>query len=400
MGLNNMGNSTEMCIRMKQVILIHFGELWLKGRNRIQFIEQLKDNVLSSIKHGSYSKFEVVRDRFIVYPSSKAAQASILKSLGYVFGISWYGVAYICKNDIASIMKCLTSMSRMSAYKGKEVKIEAHRSDKSLPFTSNEIISELLRNKDELGFILESSSPYKISVNPTSTSTFIYCEKSTGLGGLPVGSSGNCVVLLSGGIDSPVAAFYAMKRGLKPIYVHFHAFRNNSEAHKSKISSLIKTLSVYSNESVAYMFPSYIFESQMVGTGTKNEMVVLKRFMFEVAGMVADEEDAQAIITGGSLGQVASQTVRNLEVSGHWAKYLILRPLIGFDKSEIVEMAKRIGTYRTSIIKYKDVCSFRAANPTTSSNLRVVDRIYKQNSISDAAKATMSKGSRYAYRSA
>ncbi len=385
---------------MEQAILIHFGELWLKGRNRSQFIGRLKDNIQSSIKKGSYTRFEVMRDRFVVYPSSKAGQAGILKALGYVFGISWYGTAYICKNSIPDMIACLAYISRMQMYKGKTVKVEVHRSDKSLPFTSKEVVTELLRCKDDMGFILESSSDLKVFINSTSVSTFIYPERIRGLGGLPVGSSGNCVVMLSGGIDSPVAAFYAMKRGLSPTYVHFHAFQSNSEAHRSKIGSLIKALARYSNGAAAYIFPSYIFESHMAGTESKNEMVILKRFMFEVADKVAEKEDAQATVTGESLGQVASQTVRNLEVSGHWSEHLILRPLIGFDKSEIIEVAKSLGTYNTSIIRYRDICSFRASNPSTSANAHEVDKIYKRNGLAGAAELTIAKGRRYIYKHA
>lgn len=383
---------------MQSVITVHFGELWLKGKNRGLFINRLAQNIKASIIKSQYKRFDILRDRFNIYPTSSASSYKILNKLKYIFGISWYGSASIIKNDVKEIVSFLEKISKEDGLKEKTIRIDAHRSYKKLTFSSDEIISEILKHKKRIQFTLEKESKIKIIINPTKSGTFIYTNKIQGIGGLPIGSSGKAIILFSGGIDSPVAAFYAMKRGLEPIYLHFHTFNNNATAKKSKIGKLIKILNKYSTTSVSYMVPSYVFESSIIGTNSKYEMLLFKRFMFEVADSISTKEDAPVIITGDSIGQVASQTISNLYASSCNLKHLVVRPLIGFDKYDIIKKAREIDTYETSIIKYKDVCSFHSSNPATSSNAKYINILYKKMSLDDAVEHTLLRSSRYLHK--
>ncbi len=384
---------------MKSVITVHFGELWLKGKNRGLFIDKLVQNILGSINKSHYKGFETLRDRFIIYPTNTSSSHKITDKLKYVFGISWYGHAYIIENDMDKILLFLEELSEKDDLKGKCVRIDAHRSYKKLPFSSKELITKILKHKDNIHFMLDKESKIKIMINPTKVGTFVYTNKIVGMGGLPTGSSGKAIVLFSGGIDSPIATFYAMRRGLEPIYLHLHTFNKNESANKSKIGKLIKILNKYSKNSVSYMLPSYIFESSIIETNPKYGMLLFKRFLFEVADSIAVKEDASAIVTGESIGQVASQTISNLYASSCNSKHLVVRPLIGFDKLDIIKKAKEIGTYETSIIKYKDVCSFHASNPATSANPKYIDILYKRTDLKTAVEHTLLRSSRYKYKS-
>ncbi len=379
--------------RAKLIISVHFGELWLKGKNRGDFVARLEENIRAAVPKGSFKEINTLRDRIIIVPNTRY-ENRIKDALSYVFGISWYGTAYIVDNDIGRILSFLEGLSKSDKLNGRTVRIETHRSNKRSPLESRYLVGEILKIKDRLGFLMDSHSNDVIMINPTESGTFIYTEKLRGRGGLPVGSSGKGVVLLSGGIDSPVAAYYAMKRGITPVYVHIHAFRENDTSKSAKITSIVHILDRYSNGSAVYMFPSYIFESSIKREHSRHEMLLFKRFMFDIADMVADREGATAVITGESIAQVASQTLENLHSSSSGARHIILRPLSGFDKAEIIDIAKGIGTYETSIIEYRDVCSFHAVNPSTRSIRSVVDRMYNETSIREAAIRTMDKGIR------
>lgn len=380
---------------MHNIISVHFGELWLKGKNRYQFINRLAQNIKSSTDKSNYKKFDILRDRFIIYPTNNISSQRIMNNLKYIFGISWYGNVDIIKNDIGDIVDFIEKISKEKNFRGKSVRIDAHRSYKKLPFSSDKIISEILKRKNKIQCTLEKKSDIRIIINPTKLGTFVYTNKIQGMGGLPIGSSGKAVILFSGGIDSPVAAFYAMKRGLEPIYLHFHAFTSNTSPKISKIVKLIRILNKYSTNSVSYMVPSHIFESSIIETNSRYEMLLFKRFIFGVADSIATKEGASAIITGESIGQVASQTISNLYTASYNLKHLVVRPLIGFDKQDIIKKAREINTYETSIIKYKDICSFHASNPATSSNVKYINLLYKKMNIGDAIEQTLLRGGRY-----
>lgn len=367
-------------------VVIHFGEIWLKGRNRGAFVSRLYNNVQSALKDEDYGELENARDRFVVHLNKKSDIESIQNRLKSVFGIAWFAPMIICSSKISDIMK-----NAKGLYGKKEkVRIVAHRSYKLLDYNSLDLVKKFIDSKS-LGFELDKDAENEISINITKDNAFISNGRTKGAGGLPVGCSGKAVVLLSGGIDSPVASVYAMKKGLYPIYIHMHAFPKNEQAQKSKIGKILKNLEKYSGKQKSYFVPSHLFQAAVATTDKKYELILFKRFIYKLAKSIAEAENAEVIVTGDSLGQVASQTVKNLIASEHDIGLFVMRPLIGFDKQEIINEAKRLDTFALSIQKYPDVCSLRAKNPTTSANPKVIDGIYNECKLDTVLEQTIRK---------
>ena len=358
----------------KKVIIVHFGELWLRGRNRGSYIKILKKRMLEQLE-GEEFKLESLYDRFLIRPDSESSIESIRSKLSNLFGISTFELSFETEPDLDSIRQAAgKALDELSEF---PVRINSHRSHKGFDFTSIDIIREIVELAKERG-IETSNHGYKsnIYVSVTKEKAYITNKKERGLGGLPVGSSGRGVVLLSGGIDSPVAAWYAMKRGVDPIYVHVHAFSNNDEAYSSKISNILEILSRYKKNSPFYLIPSHLFQMAALKSG-RYELVLLKSFMLGAADKIAKKEKAELIFTGESLGQVASQTASNLRSEQLGIKLPILRPLIGFDKEEIIKVARAIGTYDESVKEYKDVCSINSKNPKTHTSPEKLKEVIK-----------------------
>ncbi len=361
-------------MKENKLIVIHFGEIWLKGRNRGNFVKQLYKNILLALRDEKYDSLENDRDRFVLHLLKNSDTKSITRKLERVFGISWFAPVIITNNRIPEILK----VSAKLFGKNEKVRIEVKRSFKGLKFNSQELVSAFLKNKKKFSFILDRDADKELYINLTKERAMIIKEKIRGAGGLPVGSSGKAIILLSGGIDSPVASVYAMKKGLIPVYLHIHAFPKNETAANSKMKTLLKTMREYYKDSKAYFVPSYIFQAAVIKTPKEYELVLFKRFIYKLAEKVAAEENAEVIATGESLGQVASQTVKNLIATERGMKIFVMRPLIAFDKQEIINEAKRIGTYEISIKDYPDVCSIRARNPSTAARFETIDKLYKQ----------------------
>ncbi|MDE1871107.1 MAG: tRNA 4-thiouridine(8) synthase ThiI [Candidatus Micrarchaeota archaeon] len=368
-------------------ILIHFGEIWLKGRNRSSFVNSLYDNVRLALSGESYSELRHMRDRFFLVFDSSSDRKSIEGKLSMVFGISRFSPVITCGNDLDSMVDAANRMLK----RADKVRIVPHRSVKSLSFDSSDVVSHFIKNTKRLKFKIDKDARKDLYINATKNVAFLYTERIGGANGLPVGSSGSAVVLFSGGIDSPVASFYAMKRGLRPIYMHVHAFPDNGDERLSKIKSLGRILSSYSNDYKLCLMPGHVFQSAALKTPRKYELVLFKLFLYRIAEEIAKKEGAGCIVSGESLGQVASQTVGNLTSSQYGIKRLIIRPLIGFDKQEIINVAKRIGTYEESIKKYKDVCSIAARSPATSSEYLKIRELWKKASMDSAVRMTLRK---------
>ncbi|MGC8730112.1 MAG: tRNA uracil 4-sulfurtransferase ThiI [Candidatus Micrarchaeia archaeon] len=362
-----------------EYVVVHFGELWLKGDNRINYIYMLVSNIKNKLKSSAES-VEVKYDRLLIKPKNARSIKVILHKLSYVFGISWYAPVKICSNDMLSIM----SEAAKLIDKKKPVSIKIKRADKTLAFNSIELLEEFKKNREKFGIEMDKEAEQKLYIEMTKFGSFIHTEKYKGIDGLPVGSSGKAVVLLSGGIDSPVAAYYAMKRGLQPIYLHIHGFPTNEEAAKSKISLFKDILSRYS-DSIIYFAKYSFFQIYSMKIDSRYSPVLFKRFAIDIAKQIMKEEKAQAIVSGESLGQVASQTSTNMLASEYDQNVLVIRPLICFNKQEIISKAKEIGTFNISIIKYKDVCSFNAAHPIIKSDPTKVERLYKMAKLDEAA---------------
>jgi thiamine biosynthesis protein ThiI len=378
-----------------QTISIHFGEIWLKGRNRKMFVDLLLRNIKSALSDERHGRLENERDRFILHLTKGSNAERITDKLSKVFGISWVAPCIKVKSEMKSILDGVVKASG-----GSPVRVEAHRSTKTTEFTSYEIVSNLLKLARRKKIKMDLESPNLVKVSVKGDFTYISFDRVEGARGLPVGSSGSAVVLLSGGIDSPVSAFYAMKRGLRPIYVHLHGFDSNKAKELSKIKGTIKALSPYSGAVALHLVPAHVFQTYSLSVQRKYELVLFKRFIYRVAERIANAEEADCLVTGESLGQVASQTIKNLEASSAGVKKFILRPLIGMDKQEIIDMAKRIGTFEISTRRYKDVCSIEIAHPELRARRAQIDKLYKESSMAEALEQTIGKSQRVLVRSA
>jgi thiamine biosynthesis protein ThiI len=368
------------------VIVVHFGEIWLKGRNRSYFVGILLENIRGALK-GTGCVVQKMRDRFIVKIEKKADKEKAMDLLSTVFGISWYAPVTTVGNDMEEIVK--TAVSMMD--KKKTYRVAASRTYKQLQYNSMDITREVIKEAIAKGYNVDKDAADTIYINVMKGETMLYSDKRQGAYGLPVGCSGKAIVLLSGGIDSPVAAVYAMKRGLLPIYLHIHAFPKNSTAETSKMRNILQALSRYSGQSKCYYAPAHMFQAAVLGKADRLELVLFKRFAYKLAEEVAKSEKAKVIVTGESLGQVASQTASNLIATEHLSEFFMMRPLIGFDKQEIVNEAKRLGTYELSIKEYPDVCSINAKNPLTSARRNIVDRLYEECGLDEALERTIEK---------
>lgn len=369
---------------------MHFGEIWLKGKNRSSFISLLFSNVKRALYGESYLRLENDRDHFTLYLADSSNLESILDKLRYVFGLEWFAPVIFADNDIKSIVDAAKGLVK----KGDKVRIVAHRSNKSTEFNSMDIVSAFIKGSASLPFRIDKEAEAELFVNVTDKNTLMYKGKIRGPGGLPVGCSGKAVILFSGGIDSPVAAFYAMKRGLFPIYLHVHALQSNDQVDSTKIGELMCLMSRYCPESVSYYVPAHIFQARILKTPNRYELVLFKRFLIKLAERVAKDEGAATIVTGEGLSQVASQTVKNLTASEYGSKLFMMRPLIGFDKNEIVRKAVEVGTFESSKKSYRDVCSFNAANPSTGARVDVINELYKKMGMNKAVTESLRKAMR------
>lgn len=362
----------------ERIMIIHFGELWLRGKNRNRYISRLIRNITQGLNNELFS-LVYYYDRIILRFSKDSNIESIEKKIKRVFGISAYEFAVVGKPTLESIKKIfLYKIKDIDPKTVKTIKITSHRSFKGLSFNSLDVISELTKLAEKKGLNISNHTyDVEFSVNITKDYSFTYSEKLKGAGGLPVGSSGVAVILISGGLDSPVAAWYAMKRGLQPVFVHVHAYPNNDEAYATKIKDIYEVLSAYATKPKLYLFPSSEFQLLSTKLG-RSTTVVLKSFMLNLADKVAEREHSSLIYTGESLGQVSSQTPSNILAESVGIKKQILRPLIGLDKDEIVKISRNIGTFDLSIKEYKDICSINSRNASTSITLEEIKKLSKE----------------------
>jgi len=342
-----------------QKILIHFAELSLKGKNKRVFEKKMADNLKRLLKPQILIRRH---DRTIV--ELDHIDDALLDHLALIPGISNFAVMHEAESDLDDIRAVAERVVRetFGDVSGKSFRLKARRSDKRFALTSPELNFEVggfLKNA--LNLTVDLSNPdITVHVEVTNEGSFIYTDKRKGAGGLPVGSSGKGVVLFSGGIDSPVAAYTMMKRGMKVTLVHLYNSTINRDF--SKIKNLAKCLSQYQGRTRLLMIDLEEFQRHAIAmVPDKYRMIIYKRQMIRSAAEVAEEINAHALITGDSLGQVASQTVENIRAIYDVSPLPLLSPLIGNDKEEIITVGKRIGTYDISIEEYCDICSYLIA---------------------------------------
>lgn len=360
---------------MESLYLISFGEIALKGANRPFFERILIQRIKQALKpYDKMVKVEKTHGR--VYCFTEAPRNLVLDSLKKVFGIVYISPAKSCENDMDKIQETALEVMKSQNYAGKTFKVETRRPNKSFPFKSPEVSREvgahILRNLENLKVdVHEPQIRLDVEIREKA---FIYCERVPGPGGLPLGCNGKAVLLLSGGIDSPVAAYMLMKRGVEIEPVYFHSFPFTSDRAKQKVINLCKVLAGYSGQMRLHVV-NFTEVLKQLSQNTPNEFltILMRRMMVRIAQQVAEKIGAKALVTGESLGQVASQTLEALSATNEVATVPIFRPLIGFDKVEIMDLAKKINTYDISIEPYADCCTvFVPEHPKTRPNLSSV----------------------------
>lgn len=365
----------------KKVTLIHYGELSLKGRNRSLFEIKLQEN----IERTTGGKVHRQRGRFVMEGGNPEA-------LSRVFGISWYASAFVLDRDYESILKEVLERVREVIEGKADFGVNANRSDKSFPVRSMELASKIGGEvAARFGLPVNLKNPaLRINIE-IADRVYLYFDRMEGLRGFPTGVSGSVLSLLSGGIDSPVSSFLMMKRGCRVDFIHFHVFSANDKVFGSKMEGLARILDSYQGQSRLHLVPYYPFEMAMLGAGDVkgHELILFRRFMARVACRVAAAERCQALVTGDSLGQVASQTMENIALFRDAASLPVFQPLIAFDKQEIVDYAKKIGTYKVSITDYKDCCSIVSSGPRTKANRRLVEELEKVMDVESVLNKTM-----------
>lgn len=353
-------------------IIIHYGEIGLKGRNRQDFINQLKENIEQKLNDLSLNLSVEVRHGYLFIKASEKQADDVLICLKEIFGIAWFAYSLqLMAYSYEEIENELINLADKIFQPNKSFAVRVNRIDKNFPLNSHEIevkLGKAIQEKTQWQDVDldEPNQTFFIEIYPNQV--FFYSEKIKGLGGLPVGTAGQVLSLLSGGIDSPVAGFLAAKRGAQVDFLHFAA--NNmqiKEAPDYLISKIVKQLSKYTLKSRLFIVPYTHFNLAIVDKKITHELIIFRRFMARVAERLAQQIQATALITGDNLAQVASQTLPNLISTSKAAAMPMLRPLISYDKNETVELAKKISTYKLSIQPYKDCCSIISRHPKTSS---------------------------------
>jgi len=352
-------------------VILHYGEVALKGKNRKFFEERLVNNIKNALSKGCFKNVRRISGRILIELPDKAKQKTISEKLSKVFGIVYFAFAQKTGQGIEQIKKQAIAILREQNF--KTFRISAKRSEKTLGLTSQEInkqvgaaVVKALNKKVDL-----ENFDICLYIEIAHKQAFLYTEKIKGPGGLPVGVSGKAVCLLSGGIDSPVASWYAMKRGLEVIFAHLYTHKGSLV----KIKKNLKVLSEYQPRGKAYFVPFLEIQKAIFEKISNPELccVLCKRMMMRIAGEIAQKEKAGAIITGENLGQVASQTLPNMAVIEKASDLPVLKPLAFFDKQETIEKAKQIGTYDNSILPEQFFCQGRLPkHPATKARLKEV----------------------------
>lgn len=345
---------------MYELLLVRYGELGLKGKNKYQFINRLVLNIKRSIK--GLAPREVVSTWGRIWVPVVDDLDQTIERLQKVFGI--YSVSPVIKTekDLGAIQKAALKVLHDSQPEGGTFKVETRRSDKTFPMLSPEISKEvgsyLFANSPDI-YQAEMYHPqHVIDVEIRAEGAFVYGQMIPGAKGLPVGSSGRAVLMLSGGIDSPVAGWMAMKRGVTVDAIYFHSSPFTSERAKQKVIDLCKVLAGWGGKMRLHVV-HFTEIQKAIRQNCREEygITIMRRMMFRLAEGIALNNKASAIYTGESVGQVASQTLESMFTINNVTNMPVLRPLVGMDKEEIIQFAERIGTFDISIRPYEDCCT-------------------------------------------
>ena len=356
-----------------ETILVRYGELSTKGKNRKDFIQMLYENVRSALQAFPNLKYEKTYDRLYIRLNGEDGE-QVAEELQYVFGISSYSLAAKVESEIDVIAN--TCLALLKEETNQTFKIVARRKNKLFPMISDDInrycASLILKNTT---LTVDVKNPdIKVLVEVQNDFTYIMGKTYPGAGGYPVGIGGKALLLLSGGIDSPAAAYLTMKRGVKVECIHFASPPYTSSSAEDKVLQLVKELTKYQSQIRVHIV--YLTDLQLVlhrELDESYEVTLLRRMMLRIAEKLARRRKCNALVTGESVGQVASQTLESMLAINAVTNYPILRPVVGFDKVEIIELARKIGTYEISIQPFEDCCTiFTPKNPVTKPKVEKV----------------------------
>lgn len=366
----------------RELLLVRYGEIGLKGKNRSHFVSALVKNLQKALERVDCDAEVSHRFGRVYVEWTRGDREAIYGVVASTFGVVSFSPAVRVPLDQEAMCRAAEEAFR-SAREGRTVKtfkVEARRSEKAFPLTSMEI------NRAVGGYVLRRHRDISVDVHDPdvtlnievrSEGILIYSRVIPGPGGLPVGTSSKAMLLLSGGIDSPVAGWYALKRGIALEAVHFHSFPFTSERSLQKVRDLCQVLAGYAGP-----IPIHVVHFTEVQRAIQQQVpssfriTVMRRFMFRIATALAEARGALALVTGESVGQVASQTLESMRAIGEVTSLPVLRPLVGFDKHEIVTDARRIGSYELSILPYEDCCTiFVPENPQTRPKLERVRKV-------------------------
>ncbi len=359
-------------------ILVRYGELSTKGKNRSSFIGRLRDNVRQTFSDLQGVRVKAERDRMFIYSDSEAEIEQVLTRLQKVFGIQSYSPVTQCELNLEAMQEAAMTVMEKTSNAGKSFKVSVKRPYKAFPHEKPEIVqtigSHVLRNFP--GLTVQMKNPeIELKIEVRAEGVFMMAETIAGAGGLPVGASGKALLLLSGGIDSPVAGYHMLKRGVRLELIHFFSPPYTNERAKQKVFDLAEKLSQFGSSIRLHVIPFTALQQEVHKQVPDNiTMTSTRRMMMRLADQVREETGCQAIITGESLGQVASQTLESLAAINAVTNTPVLRPLIAVDKLDIIETAQQIDTYDISIRPYEDCCTiFTSANPKTKPKLEKVE---------------------------
>lgn len=360
---------------MKEVLLLKCGEIVLKGLNRKTFEDRLLKNLKRRMAH--VADCEITMRQSVVYveiPDDADADA-VMECASRVFGFATISRAAVCpEKTLESVIATAKDYLAPNFAAAKTFKVESKRGDKKFPMTSTEISQHV---GGELADLFPDVRPdmhhpdLTVHVEMREKYAFVHAGPVPGAGGMPIGSNGRAALLLSGGIDSPVAGWMMAKRGLELCGIHFFSYPYTSERAKEKVLELGRKLTAWCGRMSVMVVPfTHIQEEIRDKCHEELFTLIMRRFMMRISQRVADQVKAKALVTGENLGQVASQTMEALRVTEDVVDLPVLRPLIGMDKEEIVRLSRKIGTFDTSILPYEDCCTvFTPRHPRTKPNL-------------------------------
>ncbi len=348
-------------------ILVRYGELTTKGKNRKMFINTLTKNVKRKLS-GLDVKVTQTRDRMYIDFDEKD-QDEIVDRMKRVFGLVSFSLVQVAKTDIEDIKEVALEMVKEQEF--KTFKVESRRNYKSFPLQSMQISREvgahILRNTDDITVDVHNPD-LTVSVEVRQESTYLFVENIKGAGGYPVGVGGKGMLMISGGIDSPVAGYLTLKRGVYIEAIHFASPPHTSDAAREKVETLLKKLSNYAPSVILHVINFTDMQEHIVKyVDPAFQMTVMRRMMYRITEGLAERRNCLILVNGESIGQVASQTLRSMHTIESVINTPVIRPVATFDKNEIIDIAKVIDTYETSILPFEDCCTiFLPKNPQTA----------------------------------